>query len=152
MSVLAPSCPRNITVHLTLASFSLCCILSAVFTAIVGFTTQKSRTDTANFDKDFTSEEPTLTPVDPAIIKAINQEEFAGFSFINDDFGKFQPSSAASSAVVPNTRPATVEPERPSDDDQPVVATTAATVSASESSSEEAPAVAAAAADEAQSA
>ena len=42
----------------------------------------------SNFDKDFTSEEPILTPVDPAIVKAINQEEFAGFSFVNEDFGK----------------------------------------------------------------
>lgn len=48
----------------------------------------KTRTDVSNFDKDFTSEEPILTPVDPAIVKAINQEEFAGFSFVNDDFGK----------------------------------------------------------------
>ncbi|XP_074655655.1 calcium-independent protein kinase C-like isoform X2 [Tubulanus polymorphus] len=49
----------------------------------------KSRTDANNFDKDFTSEEPTLTPVDPSIVKAINQEEFCGFSFVNPDYGKF---------------------------------------------------------------
>ncbi|XP_062621561.1 calcium-independent protein kinase C-like isoform X2 [Saccostrea cucullata] len=48
----------------------------------------KSRTDANNFDKDFTSEEPTLTPVDPAVVKTINQEEFHGFSFINPDYGK----------------------------------------------------------------
>lgn len=49
---------------------------------------QKSRTDANNFDKDFTSEEPTLTPVDMSVVKAINQEEFQGFSFINPDYGK----------------------------------------------------------------
>ena len=49
---------------------------------------QKMQTDVSNFDKDFTSEEPSLTPVDPAIVKAINQEEFSGFSFINEDFAK----------------------------------------------------------------
>ncbi|XP_064623226.1 calcium-independent protein kinase C-like isoform X2 [Lineus longissimus] len=48
----------------------------------------KNRTDANNFDKDFTSEEPVLTPVDPAIVKAINQEEFRGFSFINPEYGK----------------------------------------------------------------
>ncbi|CAG2208563.1 PRKCE [Mytilus edulis] len=48
----------------------------------------KSKTDANNFDKDFTSEEPTLTPVDPSVVKAINQEEFSGFSFINPDYGK----------------------------------------------------------------
>lgn len=46
--------------------------------------------DANNFDRDFTSEEPVLTPVDPAVVKAINQEEFAGFSFINTDYGKLQ--------------------------------------------------------------
>ena len=64
---------------------------------IHNFFLQKSRTDTNNFDKDFTSEEPTLTPVDMAIIKAINQEEFDGFSFINDDYGKFHPSILSNS-------------------------------------------------------
>lgn len=48
----------------------------------------KSKTDANNFDKDFTTEEPNLTPVDPAVVKAINQEEFRGFSFMNPDYGK----------------------------------------------------------------
>jgi Protein kinase C terminal domain len=52
------------------------------------FCAQKSRTDASNFDKDFTSEEPVLTAVDPTVLGAINQDEFAGFSFVNDDFGK----------------------------------------------------------------
>ncbi|XP_064603809.1 calcium-independent protein kinase C-like isoform X2 [Liolophura sinensis] len=50
----------------------------------------KSKTDANNFDKDFTSEEPELTPVDQAVVKAINQEEFRGFSFTNPDYGKLQ--------------------------------------------------------------
>jgi len=87
-----------------------------------------------------------LTPVDPAIIKAINQEEFAGFSFINDDYGKFQPSSTALS--VPNIRPA-AETENPVQDDQPTAAAAAEAaassvkVPTSESSGEEATAAAA---------
>ncbi|KAK3591279.1 hypothetical protein CHS0354_004327 [Potamilus streckersoni] len=52
----------------------------------------KSKTDTSNFDKDFTAEEPSLTPIDPTVIKAINQEEFRGFSFTNPDYGKFEPN------------------------------------------------------------
>jgi len=60
----------------------------------------KSRTDANNFDKDFTSEEPVLTPVSAVVIKAINQEEFSGFSFINPDYGKLneQPSQKSSTA------------------------------------------------------
>ncbi|XP_076463892.1 calcium-independent protein kinase C-like [Babylonia areolata] len=50
----------------------------------------KSKVDANNFDRDFTSEEPTLTPVEVAVVKAINQEEFRGFSFINPDYGKLQ--------------------------------------------------------------
>ncbi|PVD26674.1 hypothetical protein C0Q70_14352 [Pomacea canaliculata] len=50
----------------------------------------KSKVDANNFDRDFTSEEPVLTPIDPAVVKAINQEEFRGFSFINPDYGKLQ--------------------------------------------------------------
>ncbi|KAL4237546.1 Calcium-independent protein kinase C [Mactra antiquata] len=56
----------------------------------------KSKTDANNFDKDFTTEEPTLTPVDPAVVKAINQEEFRGFSFINPDYGKLDQVEGAS--------------------------------------------------------
>lgn len=54
----------------------------------------KSKVDANNFDRDFTSEEPVLTPVDPAVVKAINQEEFAGFSFVNPDYGKLQMEGA----------------------------------------------------------
>ena len=56
--------------------------------AVTLFFSQKSKVDANNFDRDFTSEEPTLTPVDTAVVRAINQEEFRGFSFINPEFGK----------------------------------------------------------------
>ncbi|CAG5136427.1 unnamed protein product, partial [Candidula unifasciata] len=49
----------------------------------------KNKTDANNFDRDFTSEDPVLTPVDPAVIKTINQDEFRGFSFVNPEYGKF---------------------------------------------------------------
>lgn len=57
----------------------------------------KNRMDATNFDKDFTSEEPCLTPIDPSIVKAINQEEFRGFSFINPEYGKLITSPLVSS-------------------------------------------------------
>ncbi|CAL1536968.1 unnamed protein product [Lymnaea stagnalis] len=50
----------------------------------------KNKTDANNFDRDFTSEDPVLTPVDPAVIKTINQDEFRGFSFTNPDYGKLE--------------------------------------------------------------
>ncbi|VBB35232.1 unnamed protein product [Acanthocheilonema viteae] len=46
----------------------------------------KSKRDTSNFDADFTKEEPVLTPTEPAIFRAINQDEFRNFSFVNPDF------------------------------------------------------------------
>ena len=49
---------------------------------------QKSKKDVLNFDPEFTKEEPVLTPVNPELVRTINQEEFAGFSFYNQDYGK----------------------------------------------------------------
>ena len=54
----------------------------------VTFNLQKNRTDANNFDKDFTQEEPCLTPVASEVVAAINQNEFSGFSYVNDDFGQ----------------------------------------------------------------
>jgi novel protein kinase C epsilon type len=48
----------------------------------------KSKKDVLNFDPEFTKEEPVLTPVNPELVRTINQDEFAGFSFYNQDFGK----------------------------------------------------------------
>lgn len=46
----------------------------------------KDEKDTGNFDKDFTNEDPILTPIDPMILKEINQDEFRDFSFVNTDW------------------------------------------------------------------
>lgn len=48
----------------------------------------KNRKEATNFDTEFTKEDPVLTPVNPDITKTIQQEEFDGFSFSNDVFGK----------------------------------------------------------------
>lgn len=39
-----------------------------------------------NFDQDFTKEEPVLTPVSSEVLRNINQDEFRGFSFVNEDY------------------------------------------------------------------
>ncbi|XP_058799854.1 protein kinase C [Phymastichus coffea] len=44
----------------------------------------KNKKDAVNFDAEFTKEEPVLTPIHSDA--GINQDEFAGFSFINADF------------------------------------------------------------------
>ncbi|CAK1547542.1 unnamed protein product [Leptosia nina] len=46
----------------------------------------KSKREAANFDAEFTKEDPCLTPVPADVLRAINQEEFHGFSFVNADF------------------------------------------------------------------
>ncbi|KAL5018078.1 hypothetical protein ScPMuIL_003800, partial [Solemya velum] len=46
----------------------------------------KSRKDVSNFDREFTSEAPKLTPTDKLFIMNLDQTEFAGFSFINPEF------------------------------------------------------------------
>lgn len=48
--------------------------------------TQKAKCDVTNFDQDFTKEEAVLTPTNIETIRSINQEEFKGFSFVNEDF------------------------------------------------------------------
>lgn len=48
---------------------------------------QRSPKDALNFDAEFTKEEPVLTPVPSDVMRCINQEEFAGFSFVNPNFG-----------------------------------------------------------------
>ncbi len=53
---------------------------------------QKNKRDVLNFDPEFTKEEPVLTPVNPEVVRTINQEEFKGFSFYNSDYGKLSSS------------------------------------------------------------
>ncbi|XP_026134914.1 protein kinase C epsilon type-like [Carassius auratus] len=45
----------------------------------------KTKRDVNNFDQDFTREEPVLTPVEDAIIKQINQDEFKDFSYFGEE-------------------------------------------------------------------
>ncbi|CAH0551266.1 unnamed protein product [Brassicogethes aeneus] len=46
----------------------------------------KSRKDVANFDQEFTREDPVLTPVNPEVLQSINQDEFRGFTIVNKDY------------------------------------------------------------------
>lgn len=50
------------------------------------FSQQKGRKDAVNFDAEFTKEEPTLTFINAEVVRAINQDEFRGFSFVNRAF------------------------------------------------------------------
>lgn len=49
---------------------------------------QKNPRDANNFDTEFTKEEPVLTPIPNDVVRCINQDEFAGFSFVNPKFGQ----------------------------------------------------------------
>ena len=62
--------------------------ISFPITYVYFLSLQKSKKDVLNFDPEFTKEEPVLTPVNPELVRTINQEEFAGFSFYNQDYGK----------------------------------------------------------------
>ncbi|KAG8192425.1 hypothetical protein JTE90_017956 [Oedothorax gibbosus] len=42
-----------------------------------------SDTDTGNFDRSFTMDSPTLSPVDSDILESMDQEQFQGFSYTN---------------------------------------------------------------------
>lgn len=56
---------------------------------------QKNKRDDGNFDKEFTKEDPVLTPLNPEVVKTINQNEFSEFSFYNQDYGKLISQSKA---------------------------------------------------------
>ena len=49
------------------------------------FSFQKNKKSTNNFDSEFTHEKVALTPCDANFIKKINQSEFAGFSYFNEE-------------------------------------------------------------------
>ncbi|KAK3865311.1 hypothetical protein Pcinc_029081 [Petrolisthes cinctipes] len=55
----------------------------------------KGRKDAVNFDAEFTKEDPILTVINTEVIRAINQDEFRGFSFVNQ---VFKPTAAPSQA------------------------------------------------------
>jgi len=46
----------------------------------------RHRKDVANFDKQFTSEKPNDTPIDKLFMMNLEQNEFAGFSFLNPEY------------------------------------------------------------------
>ena len=86
--------------------------------------------DANNFDKDFTSEDPVLTPVASVVIKAINQDEFNGFSFVNGDYGRMldMPQLAAAqlttqTSVTNATAPPTNTANKPAPTNTPKPAT-----------------------------
>ena len=54
---------------------------------------QKSRRDALNFDSEFTKEDPILTPINHEVVRAINQDEFRGFSFVNPDYNVNRPAA-----------------------------------------------------------
>ena len=45
-----------------------------------------SKTDTANFDTEFTNEKPDLSPINTPRLNRNQQNEFNEFSFVNDEF------------------------------------------------------------------
>lgn len=47
---------------------------------------KKSVKDVGNFDREFTSEAPKLTPTDKLFVMNLDQTEFAGFSYVNPEF------------------------------------------------------------------
>ena len=47
---------------------------------------QRSKRDFSNFDSDFISENPTLTPIDGDTVRSLNQTDFEGFTFTNSEF------------------------------------------------------------------
>ena len=50
------------------------------------FCSQRHRKDVSNFDRQFTSEGIELTPTDKLFMMNLDQNEFAGFSFLNPEF------------------------------------------------------------------
>eukprot|EP00093_Oithona_nana_P010327 10327.XXX_134376_140591_1 [CDS] Oithona nana genome sequencing. len=66
--------------------------------------TVKNKRDVLNFDPEFTKEEPVLTPVNPEVVRTINQEEFKGFSFYNQEYGKLSSLGNSSGAGKKSTK------------------------------------------------
>lgn len=47
---------------------------------------KKNVKDVGNFDREFTSEAPKLTPTDKLFVMNLDQTEFDGFSYVNPEF------------------------------------------------------------------
>lgn len=47
---------------------------------------QKSPADISNFDADFTNEQLKTTPTDKLFLMNLDQNMFAGFSYVNPEF------------------------------------------------------------------
>lgn len=56
---------------------------------------QKSKHDVSNFDKEFTSEPPKLSPIEGKTLDQWDQAEFAGFSYV-------APAITATTASTPS--------------------------------------------------
>ena len=65
-------------------ALSLTLSLHAIFLLLLHF--QRHRKDVGNFDKQFTSERTDLTPTDKLFMMNLDQNEFAGFSFLNPEY------------------------------------------------------------------
>ncbi len=53
---------------------------------LVSFSLQKNKKDVSNFDREFTSEAPKMTPTDKLFIMNLDQMEFQGFSYVNPEY------------------------------------------------------------------
>jgi len=55
---------------------------------------QKNPYDTSNFDADFTGMTPRFTPIPQQAMGGVNQAEFRGFSFVNNQYKHYASSSS----------------------------------------------------------
>ena len=70
---------------LTLVIYSFSCTEGSNFN-LTFFSLQKGRKDVSNFDREFTSEAPNLSPTDKLFLMNLDQTEFEGFSYVNPEF------------------------------------------------------------------
>ncbi|CAN0255479.1 unnamed protein product [Lampetra fluviatilis] len=70
----------------------------------------RGKRDVANFDGDFTREDPALTPTDPAALLQLPPDEFRGFSFVADGPG---PGLGGGGGAPPSPPPSPRQPRQP---------------------------------------
>lgn len=61
----------------------------------------KNPKEANNFDSEFTDADPKLTPTDAGVIRGLDQDLFAGFSFVNPAFGNSAQGAAEPVATIP---------------------------------------------------